>query len=76
MSVHDDFYLCSDSSATAEAERAEAQVQDVQVAFRPFSFVLSCAFYTRKTKFFIHFKIVFRITLFRNSLVGEKKISG
>lgn len=33
MSVHADFYLRSDSSATAEAERAEAQVQDVQVAF-------------------------------------------
>lgn len=40
MSVHDDFYLRSDSSATAEAERTEAQVQDVQVAFRHFSFVL------------------------------------
>lgn len=55
MSVHDDFYLCSDSTATAEPERAEAQVQDVQVAFRPFSFVLSCAFYTCKTLSFSFF---------------------
>lgn len=47
MSVHDDFYVRSDSSGTAEAERAEAQVQGVQVAFRHFSFVLSCAFYIK-----------------------------
>lgn len=74
MSVHDDFYLRSDSSATAEAERAEAQVQGVQVAFRHFSFVLSCAFYTCKTIFLkIYFKIVFRITLLKNSLVVKKK---
>lgn len=65
MSVHDDFYLRSDSSGTAEAERAEAQVQGVQVAFRHFSFVLSCAFYTCKTIFLIYFKIVFRITLLK-----------
>lgn len=52
MSVHDDFYVRSDSSGTAEAEGAEAQVQGVQVAFRHFSFVLSCAFYTCKTIFF------------------------
>lgn len=75
MSVHDDFYLRSDSSGTAEAERAEAQVQGVQVAFRHFSFVLSCAFYTCKTIFFIYFKIVFRITLLKNSLVVKKEKS-
>lgn len=76
MSVHDDFYLRSDSSGTAEAEGAEAQVQGVQVAFRHFSFVLSCAFYTCKTIFFfIYFKIVFRITLLKNSLVVKKEKS-
>lgn len=76
MSVHDDFYVRSDSSGTAEAEGAEAQVQGVQVAFRHFSFVLSCAFYTCKTIFFfIYFKIVFRITLLKNSLVVKKEKS-
>lgn len=72
MSVHDDFYLRSDSSATAEAERAEAQVQGVQVAFRHFSFVL-VLFTHVKLFFFIYFKIVFRITLLKNSLVVKKK---
>lgn len=57
MSVHDDFYVRSDSSGTAEAERAGAQVQGVQVAFRHFSFVLSCAFYTCKTIFLYILKL-------------------